>query len=270
YGASGSGKSRAAYEIIRQNLSSVDRLFVINPSASPSQNDAISESLYKLSSTIKETDTVLCDNFPDGLQMADVDQGLKAVEIITSVSHPLFVIITLNPKFQEQYVINVKRKVPRLFVCELQYGKESLRNVIIAYSIPGNIFKKIHDQFIASDLNKIVAILWEKEPTPLTVLDYYKELNTRIEKEKQEKITYPERAPNESFKNINAVELARALPRRTDYYDHQFQLISANENRKCDVEFLSALKLCYDLGLSRSGEKIRRLRKAIFRDNKFD
>ena len=52
--------------------------------------------------------------------------------------------------------------------------------------------------------------------------------------------------------------------RRTEYYEHQFALISGLEDRQDDIEFLYILKLCYELRLNRISVLICQLQKRIF------
>lgn len=51
---------------------------------------------------------------------------------------------------------------------------------------------------------------------------------------------------------------------RTDYYRHQFALISNLEDRQNDIDFLYTLKLCYELNLGRDPVLLYKLQKKIF------
>ena len=64
--------------------------------------------------------------------------------------------------------------------------------------------------------------------------------------------------------SIDAVLEAEKLMHRTDYYKHQFALISNLEDRQNDLDFLYTLKLCYELSLSRTPALIHDLQKWIF------
>ena len=64
--------------------------------------------------------------------------------------------------------------------------------------------------------------------------------------------------------SLDPISEAENLLRRTVYYEHQFSLITSLGERQADAEFLYALKLCYELGLSRTITFIEKLQKGIF------
>lgn len=124
-------------------------------------------------------------------------------------------------------------------------------------------FSEVYEKYIAKDLNKISNILWQKEPTPLTVIDYYKELNDkRPVNEEKERRQQPKII-------INAIEEAEKLLRRTEYYEHQFGFIANSKERQSEAEFLYTLKLCYELGLNRTASTIEQLQNGIFDSSYF-
>jgi hypothetical protein len=127
-------------------------------------------------------------------------------------------------------------------------------------------FSEVYEKYIAKDLDKISNILWQKEPTPLTVIDYYKELNDKRAKAvSQEK----ERQQQQPKMIINAVQEAEKLLRRTEYYEHQFGFIANSKERQSEAEFLYTLKLCYELGLNRTASTIEQLQSGIFNSSYF-
>jgi hypothetical protein len=110
----------------------------------------------------------------------------------------------------------------------------------------------LYEKYILPIIYQISTILWQKEPLPITVLAYYKELiNNQSEKK-------------ESGESLDAALEAEKLMRRTEYYEHQFSFINSLEHRQNDVEFLYILKLCYELRLNRSPILICQLQKGIF------
>ena len=50
----------------------------------------------------------------------------------------------------------------------------------------------------------------------------------------------------------------------TEYYKHQFSLISNLSSRKNDTELIYTLKLCYEAGLDRSIQSVETLQRGIF------
>jgi hypothetical protein len=101
-------------------------------------------------------------------------------------------------------------------------------------------FKELYDKYISKNLDKTSRILWQKEPTPLTVLDYYKELLFKKGSAGDE---------SETRKSLDIVLEAEKLLRSTNYYSHQFELLTNVQDRESDVHFLYVLKLCYEIGL---------------------
>ena len=46
--------------------------------------------------------------------------------------------------------------------------------MIKSYGIEITQFKKVYQKYIERNIDKISTTLWQKEPTPLTIFDYYK------------------------------------------------------------------------------------------------
>lgn len=154
-------------------------------------------------------------------------------------------------------------------VHEISYNNDNFRNIIRSYGDSIEQFKESYEKYIAIDIDQISKILWNKEPTPLTVLDYYKEMLMRGEKEKQVTTTSVVDAKGNKYGGkpsdpLDAVREAEKLLRPTAYYEHQFAHIVSLEERQSDAEFLYTLKLCYELGLSRSIPLIEELQRGIF------
>jgi hypothetical protein len=270
FGPSGSGKSRSLVELLRHKISSVTRLYIINPSnaSSPLFNGAKAEviTLDKLVSIVNSNDGIIWDNFPDDLAHTELEYGLNVLAVLASKADSRFMIITLKPQFLEVFANAIRRQIPSLYSCEIKYSKEIITEIIKKYGQENPDFRNIYLHYIKNDLNKIAAILWEKEPIPLTVIDYYKELAA-----KSYKLPPGEVEEFEGTKSItrdspiSPIDVARNLLRANQYYDHQFQLLSSLEERRSDTELLYVLRLSYELGLNRNPRQLASLRQAIFR-----
>jgi hypothetical protein len=118
-------------------------------------------------------------------------------------------------------------------------------------------FVELYKKHIEPDIEKVAKVLWEKEPLPLTVFNYFKEL---LQKEGKEGTLTQEK----SVRSLNVVLEAKMLLPRTQYYEHQFEVIRDREDRQSDAEFLYTLKLCYELGLDRTIDVVESFQKSIF------
>src|SRR5919106_1141044 len=83
HGASGCGKSRAIFEIIKNKIQGTEKIYFINP------RQTIAEvsgriSLTELVNRFIEKDIIIWDNFPDDLLKKDLDNSRKALQIISS------------------------------------------------------------------------------------------------------------------------------------------------------------------------------------------
>ena len=172
YGRSGSGKSRIIYEIIKQRLPSFNRVCVINPRPLVGvQSHRIS--LSKLIHELKFDDAVIWDNFPDDLIYKDIDTLKDVLKIISS--KPLgCLLISLKPKYIE--ILPDITDISEFYKNNISYEKETIEKVIKEYGSSIRRFRNIYRKYIAKNLIHIAAILWQKEPVPITVLDYFKEL----------------------------------------------------------------------------------------------
>src|SRR5918912_331205 len=127
---------------------------------------------------------------------------------------------------------------------------EKIRSIITSYGKNIIQFRDMCEKYVLPNIHQISTILWQKEPLPITILAYFREL-VRKQNEMKEG-------------SIDAVLEAEKLMHRTDYYKHQFALISNLEDRQNDIDFLYTLKLCYELSLSRAPTLIHQLQKGIF------
>ena len=120
-----------------------------------------------------------------------------------------------KPKYLEVYR-GVTSKIPELYGHEIAYNKERIKDIIRLYGKNIIQFTALYEKYILSSIHQISAILWQKD----SILAYYKEL---INKQSEKK---------ESRGPLDAVLEAEKLMRRTEYYEHQFALISGLEDRK--------------------------------------
>jgi hypothetical protein len=243
YGRSGCGKSRSILELVRKNLGTCDKIYIINPRNTTSENSKIAN-LRSLVATFTPNDLVIWDNFPDQLIKRDFATALKALEIVSS-RETNRTIISLKPDYLEPYR-SIEGYVPELHSVELSYNKEKIKDLLKLQGNGMNQFKSFYRNYIENDLDDVAEKLWGKEPFPITVLDFYAELHKRAEQPRQ----------------LNAIRLADELSKFTEYYENQFKFI--NEHRKNDAHFLFTIKICYELDLPRSAEYVTDLQRKIF------
>ena len=73
YGASGCGKSRCIYELIKgDKLNDVENIFIINPRQTIGEESG-RVSIHELATRLSQKDIVIWDNFPDDLLKRDVE-----------------------------------------------------------------------------------------------------------------------------------------------------------------------------------------------------
>nr|MDQ3969807.1 RNA helicase domain-containing protein [Thermoproteota archaeon] len=256
HGASGCGKSRAIFEIIKGKIEGIEKIYIINPRQTTGEESG-RLILTELMNRFTEKDMVIWDNFPDDLIRKDIDNSRKALEIISSKDVKCM-LIALKPKYLEIYR-HIAREVPELHTYEIVYDKSHLKNILVSYGNQVVEFVGVYKKYIEPDIDKIVKILWGKEPLPLTVFNYFKEL---LQKEEEAALI-----EEKSVCSVDAVLEAKVLLPRTEYYEHQFQLIQDQEHRQSDTEFLYSLKLCYELGLGRAINVVESFQKGIFNSN---
>jgi hypothetical protein len=255
HGASGCGKSRAIFEIIKNKIHGTEKVYFINPRQTTAEVSG-RISLTELMNRFTEKDLIIWDNFPDDLMKKDLDNSRKALEIISSKDVKTL-LIALKPKYLEMYRF-ITREVPELYPYEIVYDKSHIENILISYGNNVAEFVELYKNRIGPDTDKIAKILWEKEPLPLTVFNYFKELLKEHEEEAAAS------TKEKSAGSQDAVLEAKMLLPRTQYYEHQFELIQDQEDRQNDAEFLYTLKLCYELGLGRMINVVESFQKGIF------
>lgn len=248
YGTSGSGKSRALFELIKKGMDNSRKIYIINP-----RNNVGDESgripLRELMSKINSEDTVVWDNFPDDLIRRDAENSKRVLELLSSKNVQKLIVV-LKPKYLEIFK-NIPYQIPEFFPQEIKYSKTQFKKIIQQYGTAIPQFKNIFEKYISSNLEKISGILWNKEPIPLKVFDFFNELKNKEE-------------DSEVSGNLDVIKEAEQLMRSTNYYQHQFGLLNGMEERKREAEFLCILKMCYELGIDRTETNISDLQLAIF------
>jgi hypothetical protein len=261
YGPSGCGKSRSIFEIIKDKLTSegIENIYIINPRNKVGKESG-RQSLVEIANKLTDKDAVLWDNFPDDLIKRNISIAIKALEIISSRNVKML-IVTLKPQYLEVYDRrNIATKVPELYAYEIAYDKERIKNILKSYGTNIIKFKHLYQNEILKQIDKVSEILWQKEPIPLTVLAYYEELKRNHSERYKKDVVEPIESST-----VHAAVVARKLLRRSDYYEHQFELIASNsEERQRDMDFLYTLKLAYESELNRTVNFIEQLQRGIF------
>ena len=173
YGPSGCGKSRCIYEIIKDKLNDIENIFIINPRQTIGEESGRIR-IYELANRLNQKDIVVWDNFPDDLLTRNVESTCKALEII-SMKDITNLLVALKPKYLEVYR-GVTSKAPELYDYEIAYDKERIRSIITSYGKNITQFTDVYEKYILPNIHKISTILWQKEPLPITILAYYREL----------------------------------------------------------------------------------------------
>jgi hypothetical protein len=248
FGPSGCGKSRVIIELLKSKKSSHGSIFIINPS-SPAGQDSGRENISLLSQRFKSNDIVIWDNFPDGLIKRDLQSAFAALEIINSRPvRDLF--ISLKPTYLEIYR-GLTLGIPDLYPCELRCDLNTMKALVRTY---GKVekFRDVFEKYVYVNADKIARILWQKQPLSLTVVDYYKALQSKVQE------------PKGAFDSPEALVMAQTWLPAYDYFERQFEVMKSIEERREDVEFLYVLRFCYEVGFDRTSEVIARLQKGIF------
>src|SRR5918996_839528 len=247
YGPSGCGKSRVIFELAKIKLDEkIERIYIINPRQALDTNIQRAN-LMQLSYQFTCHDVVVWDNFPDGLMKKDIDTGKIALEIISS-STAKNVFIALKPKFLEIYR-GVTEDIPDLYAYQVRYDINQIREIIKSYGTKITQFKEIYANHVAQNITSITKVLWQKEPFPLTIFNYYRDM---VAKE----------AAGEQL--LDAISAAQAMLYPTSYYEHQFEHLVNAKARRPDAEFLYTIKLCYELALDRKVSLVEHLQLQIF------
>ena len=267
YGPSGCGKSRIIVEIISKlsNAGRTEKIYVINPRNAIGEESGMI-SLYDLVNKLCEKDVVIWDNFPDGIIQRDIASAIRVLEIVSS-RRTMKLLVALKPSYLESYGELVTSIMPDFSTYYVKYNRGRIRNILKSYGTSSStLYRRLYENYITQEIDTTSQILWQKDPTPLTVLDYYKDLVSK------EKDVLPSKVGEEisSIRNraneLNAVAIAEKLPSSKQYYAQQFELLNSSLNRQSDVQFLVALKLCYEIGLERSIDLVKKIHKGIFDD----
>lgn len=249
FGTSGCGKSRTLFEIIKNKGKQIKNIYFINPRSAIGKESGRKD-LANLISLCGDDDLVVWDNFPEGMEKNDPDSVKKSLEIVCSknIQHLL---LALRPRYLERFR-DITTGRNDIYSQEISYSSKKIKEVLDLYGHKIRQFNELYKDNVLENEEKIAQILWQKEPTPLAILDYLKELRNK----KTELV--------ESWNSENAIQVAQELMHRTEFYDYQFELINNTKSRKADAEFLYTLKLCYELGLKRTKKSIAKLQKEIF------
>jgi hypothetical protein len=128
HGASGCGKSRVIFEIMKNKIQGTEKIFFINPRQFTAEVSG-RISLTELINRFTEKDIVIWDNFPDDLMKKDLDNSRKALDMISS-KDVKSLMIALKPKYLEMYRF-ISREVPELHLYEIVYDKSHIENILI-------------------------------------------------------------------------------------------------------------------------------------------
>ncbi len=254
YGVSGSGKSRTIYELIKSKFNNLNNIYIINP------RNVISETsveygrmdIYDLVDRFTTNDAVIWDNFPDDMIKKDTHSGKKAIEIIIS-KELAKVLIALKPKYLEAYRY-ITKDIVEVYQHPIVYNREKIKDIVKSYGI-NTRFKQLYQKYIQNNVDNISHILWKKDPIPLTVLDFYKDLSN-----KEAQLQYHLKGKEQ----LDAISIAEALFGAIEYYEHQFRYIRSLDERNIDSEFLYTLRFCYEIGYDRTVHRVEELQKEIF------
>ena len=173
YGPSGCGKSRCIYELVKDKLNDVENIFIINPRQTIGEESG-RISIHELVNRLNQNDIVIWDNFPDDLLKRDVESACKVLEMI-SAKDVTNLLVALKPKYLEVYR-GITRKVPELYDYGIAYDKEKIGSMITLYGKNIIQFTEVYERYVLPNINQISTILWQREPLPITILAYYREL----------------------------------------------------------------------------------------------
>jgi class 3 adenylate cyclase len=264
HGPAGSGKSRCILEILNKNFDQYRKIFVINPRSTTLGKHGTG-TLTDIVSKFEEYDAVIWDNFPDDLRKKDLRNSIATLELISSISIKQL-IVSLKPTYLEVFA-TLANNIPEFYPFGISYSKNEFKRILKEYGTNIPQYQNAYYKFLEPNLEKIANSLWQKEPTPLTILDYYNEVIIKESEMNIETSNNVISQKNITENSIDHVSLAENLPRSIKYYDHQFVLLNHMQDRSSDVEFLYTLKLCYELQLDRDQFTIEQLQRKIFGSN---
>jgi hypothetical protein len=162
------------------------------------------------------------------------------------------IVVTLKPTYLEKYRDIEDSIEPDFFTYTVSFDPRRFRQLIKDYGNSVAQFGGVYGKWISGNIDKIATALWEKDPIPITILDYYKEL-----------ISIALSSITKNMTPLDALTEAEKLPRAKSYYRRQFELLRKSTGRS-DSEFLYTLQLCYELGLNRTEDRIKEFQKGIF------
>jgi hypothetical protein len=259
YGRSGCGKSRGMYEIFREKVGHCKTIYIINP-RNPVANESGRTNLVLLAEKFGQEDLVLWDNFPDDLVKRDLGTAIKALQMI-STRNTRNLVVTLKPRYLEMYsklYHNIYESVPELSPHEVTFNVDNFGQILVQYGATVKQFRGLYDLEIAKNTHLISKILWQKDPIPITILAFYKELLSR------QRAELSSSSSSSSSSQPNIVAEAKKLLPATDYYENQFRILSDSEERRSDKDFLYTLKLCHELGINTTDHVVKYMQEKIF------
>ena len=221
YGPSGSGKSRFILEILKRNISTITNIYVITPCNTAEKVQMVD--LLELVKKFKIGDAVIWDNFPDDLIKRDFHTVLRVLEIISSRN--AFVFIALRQRYLEAYG-NITTSIPDLYSFSMVYDKKKIKEIVRIYGSRLDRFKPLYELHVSKDLDTISTILWKREPIPITVFNYYKALEIALDRNVEGMSQIHKGTDKKAGKiSIDAVQEAKNLTARSNFYEHQFLLM---------------------------------------------
>src|SRR5215213_5460504 len=249
YGPSGCGKSKGIFEIVRNRIAQLSKIYIINPRQT-SGEAAGRANLEELLNNVGPEDAIIWDNFPDDMIDRDVNSAVRALQII-SAKDLKTLLVALKPRYLEIYG-EVSGNIPEFHSHRIEYEREKIRDILDSYGTAIVDFSKQYDLYVKNDIDRLSKILWAKEPLPLTIIDFYKLLQTSMVEAEDDEVR-----PHAAF-------IAEELSRRTVYYEDQFGFLSGEETRVGEAQFLYTLRLCYEAALDRRIGAVEKLQHQIF------
>lgn len=251
YGESGCGKSRTIYEIVKNNIKNFKKIYIINPQNDLGMNVETSTPA-DIVNKIERDDLIIWDKFPEGIiQEQNIESGYDALAKVSS-SKVKNLLVALSPELLHLYV-DEPFKIHQLHKHEIKYDYKIITKILRTYGKNIQSFDPAYKIVKITDIENIAKILWDVDPTPLTVFDYYGRLIDVI------------RSRDDTV--IDPMEIAKNSLSDAEHYLNQFTSMSEMAERRIEIEFLFALKLSYELGLGRTPEQIAHLQEKLFQTN---
>lgn len=247
YGTGGCGKTRCLLEVLKARPL-LRRVYVINPKGLA--EDAVNRT--RLSGILEECredghDAIVWDNFPEGLERQSVGSVKLAARMLGSCGKSAYVALSSRQQLEKAVHDAILTARPGLKALRLEYGPKDIDRFLSRLGSGIQGVKQVFGESIEPVLDEVSSILWRLEPTPRAVLDY-------LGKAYVERCATPQ----------DALALARGFFGRSANYEHRFAALKGARRRRRDLEFLYALKLCYELGMDRKMESIAKLQKRVF------